>query len=345
MREADLALEKKRYLIGGATFLVVLATGYVLQNNGAIASQFVGDVPTARTAATLELASANLPKAISSDSTKGFRIPTPPAEALAPVPRLPDAEGLSERVSRGLTPPPETIPAIVQSAFGLPCDVELASYNAGAAMVQLSLQAACYLNGPVEIRQGDLVFTMSTSNTGAVEVSVPAMTRDAKYTATFEDGQKATTEITVDDLAEYDRVALLWEGESGLHLHALEYGSQHGESGHVWSGAPRSADYAARARGGFLTLLGDQNVENAKMAEVYSFPSGSAAREGAVRLSVEAEVTAYTCDQDVTARSLQIRRGEVYPVLDISLSIPECSGIGDFLVLKNLLQDLSIAQN
>jgi hypothetical protein len=345
VREADQALDKKRYLIAGATFLASLGAGYAVQNSGAIASQFVGDAPTARVTATIELASANLPKVISSDSTKGFRIPSPPAESLTPVPRLPDAEGLSERVRRGETLPVAAVPATTHSAFGLPCDVELTSHNAGAAMVQLSLSAACHLNEPVEIRQGDLVFTMNTSNTGAVEVSVPAMSRDAVYTAIFQDGKTATTEITVDDLVEYDRVALLWEGESGLHLHALEYGAQHGENGHVWSGAPRSADYAARARGGFLARLGDPHIENAKFAEVYSFPSGSTAREGAVRLSVEAEVTAYTCDQDITAKSLQIRRGESYPALDITLSIPECSGLGDFLVLKNLLPDLSIAQN
>ena len=81
------------------------------------------------------------------------------------------------------------------------------------------------------------------------------------------------------------------------------------------------------------------------MAEVYTFPKTAKTRDGVVRLSVEAEVTAYNCETEVTGTTIQRNGiGDVRPV-ELTLAMPGCEAIGEFLVLKNLLQDLKIASN
>jgi hypothetical protein len=79
------------------------------------------------------------------------------------------------------------------------------------------------------------------------------------------------------------------------------------------------------------------------MAEVYSFPRAASSRNGQVTLSVETEVTAENCGRDVSAQSLELRNGDTLRTRDMVLSVPNCSAIGDFLVLNNLVEDLKIA--
>ena len=136
-----------------------------------------------------------------------------------------------------------------------------------------------------------------------------------------------------------------WIGQSGLQLHARENGADYGEEGHVWAGAARDTAHAALGQGGFLTRLGDARAAEPLLAEVYTFPSGMLQDAAQVALSVEAEVTAENCGKDVEAQTLQVSALGEMRTQDLVLAIPECDARGDFLVLKNLLNDLSIAAN
>ena len=112
-------------------------------------------------------------------------------------------------------------------------------------------------------------------------------------------------------------------------------------------GADAARDHAhgALGQGGFLTRLGDTQVAEPLLAEVYTFPSGMLQDAAQVALSVEAEVTAANCGTDVEAQTLQVSPSGDMRSQDLVLAIPECDARGDFLVLKNLLNDLSIAAN
>jgi hypothetical protein len=122
-------------------------------------------------------------------------------------------------------------------------------------------------------------------------------------------------------------------------------GADYGESGHVWAEAPQSVAKALQARGGYITELGNIDHPAARHAEIYSFPTGQIHKSGVVRLSVEAEVTANTCDKEIMAQALQSGVDGGVSIVDLTLSMPACDAIGDFLVLNNLLRDLKIAQN
>jgi len=81
------------------------------------------------------------------------------------------------------------------------------------------------------------------------------------------------------------------------------------------------------------------------VAEVYTFPTGTAAKAGDISLSVEAEVSSSNCGREVNAQALQVSTGQRMKVQEVTLFMPDCEAVGDFLVLKNLLNDLKIASN
>ncbi|MCA0920321.1 hypothetical protein [Pseudooceanicola nanhaiensis] len=249
-------------------------------------------------------------------------------------------------------PAPDTTPtdtpaeaASDKDAAAPVCEVALQAEQRAAAMVHLVLDAPCLPNERVTFHHSGLMFTLATDADGHLEAEAPALTETALYIASFAAGDSAVAMVDVDSLIFYDRAVVQWKGAEGLHLHALEYGAHYGEAGHVWADAPRDLTVAARGEGGFLTKLGDPSIAEAQLAEVYTFPTATAAREGDIDLSVEAEVTAANCAQELDAQSLQVHEGAAPVVQDLVLDMPECSAAGDYLLLKNLVNDLKIARN
>jgi hypothetical protein len=64
-----------------------------------------------------------------------------------------------------------------------------------------------------------------------------------------------------------------------------------------------------------------------------------------VRVSIEAEVTAENCASDVTGQIMQKPQSGEASIVSLSLAIPDCDAVGEYLVLKNLLRDLKVVSN
>jgi hypothetical protein len=64
---------------------------------------------------------------------------------------------------------------------------------------------------------------------------------------------------------------------------------------------------------------------------------------GDIQLEIEAEVTDATCGREISAQSLQVTEAGAPRVQELQLTMPDCDAIGDFLVLKNVLEDLKVA--
>ena len=60
-------------------------------------------------------------------------------------------------------------------------------------------------------------------------------------------------------------------------------------------------------------------------------------------LSVETEVSQANCGLEIEAQSLEVGTQGTVKTQNLTLAVPECDAIGDFLVLNNLLQDLKVA--
>ena len=267
-------------------------------------------------------------------------IPVPPSAAPQPE-LLPDAPvTLAALEDEPITELPQEEPA---PSFG--CDIAFEAQPVAAAMVRLTLSAPCLSNERFTLHHNGMMFADATDANGKAEISVPALNTSAIFIATFASGASAVADAEVGTLEYYDRAVVQWSGPEGLGIHALEYDSLYEDEGHVWSGAARDMASAAKGEGGFITRLGDPDAFNPMMAEVYTFPSGTALKEGMIRISLEAEVTEANCNTDIEAQILQKSGNTRMDARELVLAMPECDAVGDYLLLKNLFDDLNIARN
>ncbi len=221
----------------------------------------------------------------------------------------------------------------------LGCDVTATAVPVAKAMVDLNISAPCFINERLTIHHNGMMFTQSTDELGNLSISVPALSEHAVFIIAFADGKGTVALTNVPTLRNYERVVIQWTGNTGFQMHAREFGASYGEPGHVWSGvAPGDLESV-----GFVTRLGDAETLAPQMAEIYTFPSGSTSMSGVVALSVEAEVTQANCGRDISAQSLELRGSSSLRTRALVMAMPNCSDLGDFLVLNNLVDDLKIA--
>lgn len=230
-------------------------------------------------------------------------------------------------------------------AFGMTCEVTMTAAAQPAAMALVEVLAPCRAGQRVEIRHAGLSFAERIGSDGRLRISVPGFTQDARFAAVFADGAQHVAHTPLPDLSDLQRVAVQWQGPSELTLHALEFGAQEGDSGHVWPGAARSPEAALRQGGGFLTLLGAADLLLPARAQVYTLPLAANPPDGVVSLVLEARGGARTCASEVQVQALRpAGAGATGPTpLDIRFELPACGEPGQTLLLKNVVGDMKLA--
>lgn len=348
-----MTLDKRKIAIVAATVALAAATGQVVQNGARLLPSRDGGpeviaAATARIAmpplATAARASGDAPPALPADPAPAGHAAFPAMAGLggvvpAPAPVLivaayrPEAEAA-----------PAPAPARPQAAAP-DCTPRLAVSAAPAAMIALAFAAPCHPDARVLVRHAGLAVTGRTDADGTLRLEVPALADPAEVSAIVAGGAPVSTTVAIPDLAAYERIALQWQGEDSFALNALEFGALAGQPGHVSAANPRSPAASARIGAGFLTVLGDGSVPWPLLAEVYSFPTGETTHTGTVRLFLDAGVTEATCGREMLAETLELRAGAALRRTELSLAMPGCNDAGDYLVLKNLIPDLTIAAN
>lgn len=223
------------------------------------------------------------------------------------------------------------------------CNITATARPVAAAMVDLSLQASCLPNERVTVHHNGMIFTETTSAEGTVDLTLPALTRDAVFILAFSNGEGAVAQTTVEDIGDYNRAVLQWKGKMGFEIHALEFGATYGAAGHLWAGAPGSIAGAVLGESGVMTRHGDINAADPLLAEVYTFPKAASDQSGLISLSVETEITEMNCGIEIEAQSLELQGDRTIRTRNLTLPVPECDAKNSFLVLNNLLQDLKVA--
>lgn len=241
--------------------------------------------------------------------------------------------------------PTDIIEPLPEVAATPVCDMTFDAMPSAGAMVLLTLEAPCKPGERLTVHHNGLMFTEVTDDAGRLSLSVPALGEKAHFIVSFLDGEGAATSAQVPTIDYYDRVVLQWRGESGLQLHAREFTKDYFGEGHVWAASAGDMTRTVQGEGGFMIRMGHDDSPEALMAEVYSFPVGTTAQSGEIALTVEAEVTDANCDALVEAQTLERRGGTGLRVQDLTLDMPVCETVGDFLVLKNLVEDMTIASN
>lgn len=209
-------------------------------------------------------------------------------------------------------------------------------------MVDLSLTNSCQPDTVVTVHHNGMMITEMLDGAGELTLRFPAFSDVALFMAEMEDGSVAVASAEVASLGFYDRVAVQWQGDIGLGLHAYEFGAAFGAEGHVWRDTPYSMDRAALGQGGFLVSLGSAEAAQGMRALVYTFPTETTSQSGMVELTVEAEVTEANCETTVEAQTLQVGLDRDLVVRDLSMTMPTCDTVGDFVVLHGLVESLMV---
>lgn len=333
-------IQPKRLITVGGTLFCAWGIGYLMQSNApeAMPQESGVNAPPVEIEPLSQL--DEVPLKISD-----IRLTSAILAPMAPEPAsvfLPDAPVMLASLSDEY--PSLTLPT-EEAAPTFACEHRLSAEPAAAAMVTLSLDAPCMANDRFTVHHNGMMFSDVTDENGKRSFSVPALSADAVFIVSFPNGDGVVAKTAVTSLEYYDRVVVQWAGDSGVQIHALEFGADYHQPGHVWAGDMRDISTAALGEGGFITRLGATDLHEGRMAEIYTFPSGTSARDGAVRLSLEAEITPANCGRDIEAQSIQLGSVGAPKVQDVVLAMPDCDAVGDFLVLKNLLNDLKIARN
>ena len=317
---------KRKIAVAATTFSVALAIGFVMQNGDALASRIAPE-PPAPDAAPVELASAStlsLPDLSPEQATE--------AEPMIEMISLSDDEATIE------TPLEPVEPAVVDA-----CEITMKAQTLPLGMLSLSAHAPCSPNEYVTFHHQGMMFKDITDQDGRIDLVVPALAEVAFYLMSVESGKGSATSALVPEFSKFDRAVLQWQGINAVQLHALEFGADYGSDGHIWSASAGDMDFIEPPKAGFLVTLGNPDAPEPVMAEVYTFPSGASQADGTVALSVEAEITADNCGREVAAQSIQFAPGQEPEALDLTMTMPDCGTIGEFLVLKNMFKDLTLA--
>lgn len=225
------------------------------------------------------------------------------------------------------------------------CSPLMTAETSAGAMVRLAVTSECHAGSEAIIHHNGMMISVQLDEDGAYEVNFPAMTETALFMLEFPGGAVAIASAEVASLSFYDRVALQWQGDAGLELHAYEFGAEFNSEDHVWHTNPRSMDHAALGEGGFLVNLGAGSGDEAFSAEVYTFPTATSRQNGSVSMSVEAIVSEANCGKTVEASALNAKQDQGLNVRNLTIEIPDCDAVGDILVLNNLVEDLIIGSN
>ncbi len=329
----------RRIALLGASLAVALGSGYAMQSRS---SEQRAEAKTDAPQAITELAAATAP----------VRFAPPPAPVAMPVsvvttedapveaatPVALDSLVLPPLPPTSALPEPAPAPQPAPVAVADPCPVTFIATPAADAMIDVTLLAACAPSQRVVLRHGGLVFTARTSATGAIFATLPAMDTEGRVILRFEDGQTVAA-ATRTDLGGIRRFAVQWVGNDAFQIQAYENGATFGAPGHVSAAAPHLPAPGLPPTGGYLTQLGDASVSPPMLAEVYTWPTNTSVP---VELTVEAAVTDATCNRELLGETLESRNGTLSSD-EITLSMPTCDAVGDFLVLNNLTPGTKLA--
>ncbi|CUI43512.1 hypothetical protein [Cognatishimia activa] len=323
----------KLALIAGTT-VTAAAIGFFLQSGTPTQASAVQPEKVKK----LEVPTEASVQIASSVGLSAHALPKVPSEPEASFPTRPITVSLSTDAPIAKMPLEEPTPI-------LGCDMSLSAEPTIAALVDLTIEASCMPNARISISHAGLKFHEVLDDAGRLDITVPAFDEFASFNVTFPNGDERKARTEVPAVVFYDRVALQWLGETGLQIHALEFDADYGEEGHVWFGNPRDLTAVIGGNGGFMMRMGAGESEISRMADVYTFPKSNPSQDGQVLLTVEAEVNGANCNRPIAAETLQVNGGGDKLTNSFDLVMPDCGATGDFLVLKNLLEDLTIARN
>jgi hypothetical protein len=232
---------------------------------------------------------------------------------------------------------PQASPSMPAVAAADPCPISLELMDEGRAFVGGILVAPCLPSQDLVIAHAGLVYSAQTMATGSLLFSLPALKSPAQVDVRFSSGEVATASVDIADMAGVQRVAVQWPFADGFDLHAFENGAEFGADGHIWKDAPATPNVADVAQSGYLTQLGDPDVDMPLMAQVFTYDATAT-----TDLMLEASVTSTGCAQELMGDVLFAAGGAVEKA-EVIMAMPECDAVGQFVQMGNISPPINLA--
>ncbi|MBK1636848.1 hypothetical protein CKO19_14040 [Rhodovulum adriaticum] len=257
----------------------------------------------------------------------------PPADA--GMPRLPQAPDPTRTRGQLRVPAAPRLPADQAAApplprlgpFGLPCDPDLILAPADRQGLHLTLAAPCHLNQRADITLGALRLSARTDHLGRLMLTLPSLAGPATRIAFADDTGVDLPAPTGPD-ALHLRAGLIAPADAGVQLHVHEGDTASGAVDHL---RPGKATGTGR--------IHSMDLPGTGIAQLYA----TRATAPTARLSIEMEITPANCGRDVTAMIALPGTGDTLTAHPLNLTVPDCGAVGEFLVLKNLSPDWTLA--
>lgn len=327
----------KEILTGVGALACAIGIGFVMQSSDTAEKRYGADTSDSMMEPHKDVSGANALLDVQEITLTSAEFDTPIA-----LPKT-DVEVIKASAPASVLDTPEAPEVVITPTPEAICEITASARPIAAAMVNLSMEASCLPNERVTVHHNGMIFTETTSATGTLDLTMPALAREAVFILAFSNGEGAVAQATVEDIGDYTRAVLQWKGNTGFQIHAREFGAGYGEAGHLWVEAPGAVAGAVIGDSGVLTRHGDTDAADPLLAEVYTFPIAASERSGEIALSVETEVTDLNCGIEIEAQTLELQSNSSIKTRNLTLPVPDCDAIDSFLVLNNLLQDLKVA--
>lgn len=236
-----------------------------------------------------------------------------------------------------LTPPVHATATLTQAPMPAQgnCAPTMQLVAEAGAVVLLRVSAPCDAGAEVVMHHAGLAISERIGSTGQLALRLPALDAAGRFSLQLPDGREASAALPLADLATVRRFVVQWSGKAGFILHGMENGATFGGAGDVSPGQPGTP-----GAGGWISLLGDATVDAPLMAQIYTYPAAPATTE----VVVEAPVSSASCGRVMRGQTILSTAGAAR-VTGLSLTMPDCSAVGDFLVLKNLDLNVTLVAN
>jgi hypothetical protein len=309
-----------------------------------------GDELFAPKAGTIKIASADADFMPSTDVFLSPKMPAIVQKAenldIAQVlpPKMHDISGLElvrgTRTASALATP-QKYGTLEIDPIQIDCSINLTAKPLRGARIKLELVAPCHKNKVATITHVSLRFNEIVDDSGMITIIIPVLSDPANIEVSFADGISKSISTPVKDLSSAQRTVIAWSGNIDLQLHVDENAFDVSQSKEITTLSARSYKESYLQGGGYLTTLGNADVENGKFIQIYSTDNPN---EMFVDFTVVINSPNNWCGAKFLIKTVRYTVDLGPQFASKNVSVRNCSAKNESIVLKNMLRNLIVAQ-
>ena len=236
---------------------------------------------------------------------------------------------------------PETFGTLKIDPTQMDCSLSLSAKPLRGARIQLDVKAPCHRNNVITIAHAGLRFNEIVDDKGEITITIPVLSDPAKIEVSFADGASKSISTPVKDLSSLQRTGIAWSGRVNLQLNADEQAFNSSHNKQITKLNTRSYKRSYLQGGGYLTMLGNSDVENGKFVQIYSVENPNAVF---IDFMVVLENPNQLCGTGFSISAVRYAANLGTQITSKNVSVKNCSADNQSIVLKNILRSLIVAQ-